>query len=60
MNKATLQMRQSERGLQRRKEGVDYQLRVVPGSGGRLELVERPPQKLRMLEWMNMALTNGF
>lgn len=35
---------QTIRAHQRRQDGVAYKLRVVPGSGGLLELVEQPPK----------------
>ena len=38
------QHEQPIRAHQRRQEGVEYKLRVVPGSGGLLELVEQPPK----------------
>ena len=38
------QQEQPIRAHQRRQDGVEYKLRVVPGSGGMLELVEQPPK----------------
>ncbi len=44
----------------RRKEGVEYQLRMIPGSGGQLELVELEARKSRMLEWAHLMNLTGY
>lgn len=47
------------RRIERRPEpGKEYTLRVVPNSGGRLELVEKKPEQHWLYEWtrvMNIA-----
>ena len=42
---------QEARAHQRRKDGVKYELRVIEGSGGLLELVEEPPKESWFHEW---------
>ena len=39
------------RAHQRRKDGVEYKLRVIHGSGGLLELVEEAPKQSWFHEW---------
>ncbi len=44
----------------RRKEGVEYKLRVIPGSGGQLELVEVEARRSRMLQWAHLMNMTGY
>ena len=39
------------RAHRRRKDGVEYKLRVIEGSSGLLELVEEPPKQSWFQEW---------
>ena len=43
-----------------RKEGVDYKLRVIPRSGGMLELVEVQDPPNRYYEWAKMMHYIGW
>ena len=49
-----------ERASKLRKEGVEYKLRVIPGTGGKLELVEQEPRRTGMLRWAHFMLISGF
>ncbi len=44
----------------RRRDGVEYKLRVIPGSGGQLELVEKEPQQSRLLQWAHLSNLTGY
>ncbi len=59
MNKA-VDERQLARQARRRKEGVDYKLRVIPHSGGMLELVEVEPRPNPFLEWARVMQLTGW
>lgn len=50
------------RAERRREHGVEYKLRVIEGSGGMLELVEKPPRSKHWFhEWARlMYLTGGM
>jgi len=39
------------RAHRQRQEGVEYKLRVIEGSGGLLELVEKQPQRSWFHDW---------
>ena len=41
----------SARHEKRREDGVEYKLRVIPGSDGMLELVEVEPRPSLFAEW---------
>jgi len=53
---------QTVRAERRREDGVEYKLRVIHGSGGKLELVEEPPRNQHWFhEWARiMYLTGGL
>ncbi len=44
----------------RRKDGVQYKLRVVDGTGGMLELVEVPPPRTWFEEWTRVMHITGW
>ncbi len=48
------------RSLRRRREGVDYKLRVIPHSGGMLELVEVDPEPCRFRDYARLMQVSGW
>ncbi|MEM7077502.1 MAG: hypothetical protein AAF513_02635 [Pseudomonadota bacterium] len=52
--------RREQRAHLRPQAGVDYRVRVIPGSGGQLELVEQEPKRSTFLEWSRMMHYSGW
>jgi hypothetical protein len=48
------------RAHRQRKPGVEYKLRVIPGSDGLLELVEVPPPGNWFTEWARVMSLAGW
>ena len=44
----------------RRQPGVEYKLRVIPGTGGQLELVDVEARQSRMLQWAHLMNMTGY
>ncbi len=52
-------VQQTQRAHRRRREGVEYKLRVIPGSDGLLELVEVREPNL-FIEWARLVQLTGW
>ena len=48
------------RAQRRREDGVSYTVRVIPRSGGMLELVEERPKNNPFHEWARAMQYTGF
>ncbi|MEM6999969.1 MAG: hypothetical protein AAF529_04240 [Pseudomonadota bacterium] len=60
MNDDVLHAQQTVRAHRRRQDGADYKLRVIPNSGGMLELVEQRPQQHWFVEWARAMQLSGW
>jgi hypothetical protein len=52
--------RRKVRAHRRRKQGVEYKLRVIHGSGGMLELVEEEKPRHWFAEWARIMQLTGW
>ena len=55
-----LEQHKSDRACRRRKQGKEYKLRVIHGSGGMLELVEVEPRRHWLHEWARIGEISGW
>ena len=50
----------STRAHKLRREGVEYKLRMIPGSNGQMELVEVQPRPNEFSEWARLMQLTGW
>ena len=59
-NEDEVQRNRMQRAEKRRRDGVQYKLRVIHGSGGLLELVEEEPPRSWFMEWARLMQHTGW